>query len=36
MQIIYMGKFQFFENYRINPDRKWPWEEKDRDVWKKI
>lgn len=27
MWFIYTRKIAFFEKYRINPDRKWPWEE---------
>lgn len=27
MWMIYTQKIPFFEKYRINPDRKWPWEE---------
>jgi len=30
MTFIYFTKLPFFEKYRINPDKEWPWEE---DSW---
>lgn len=35
MWFIYTQKIPFFENYRINPNRKWPWEESSQQ-WMKI
>lgn len=32
---IYTLKLQFFEKYRISPERKWPWEE-DQKKWKSV
>ena len=33
MWFIYMKKIPFFEKYRINPSKKWPWEENP-ETWK--
>ena len=33
MWFIYTRKIPFFENYRVNPGKKWPWEE-DAAQWK--
>jgi len=35
MWFIYTQKIPFFENYRINPNKKWPWEENS-EQWKVI
>ena len=31
---IYIKKLPFFERYRINPNKKWAWEEEDPFIWK--